>query len=83
MSVLSRARDNSSFLAKLAENGSSRGQAEGFRVDTGDESEVAGGLQHALRTFGPPEILVNGSEHKTIRRRETYDDLIAPEQLSG
>jgi len=46
-------------LAKLAENGSSKERAAGFRVDTGDESEVAGGLQHALRTFGPPEILVN------------------------
>ncbi len=28
-----------------------------------------------------PEVLVSGSEHRTIRRRETYDDLIAPEQL--
>jgi len=28
-----------------------------------------------------PEVLVSGSEHRTIRRRETYDDLIAAEQL--
>jgi diaminopimelate decarboxylase len=28
-----------------------------------------------------PEVLVTGVEHKTIRRRETYDDLITPEQL--
>ena len=46
-------------LAKLAESRSSKERLAGFRVDTGDESEVAGGLQHALRTFAAPEILVN------------------------
>ena len=30
-----------------------------------------------------PEVLVDGADYKTIRRRETYDDLTAPEQLSG
>ena len=28
-----------------------------------------------------PEVLVKGQTHKTIRRRETYDDLTSPEQL--
>jgi NAD(P)-dependent dehydrogenase (short-subunit alcohol dehydrogenase family) len=46
-------------LAKLTENSSTRERLAGFRVDTGNESEVTGGLQHALRTFAAPEILVN------------------------
>lgn len=29
----------------------------------------------------PPEVLVNGDRHRVIRRRETYDDLLAAEQV--
>ncbi len=29
----------------------------------------------------PPEILVIGDSHRVIRRRETYDDLLAAERL--
>ncbi|HRW55017.1 MAG TPA: diaminopimelate decarboxylase, partial [Phycisphaerae bacterium] len=29
----------------------------------------------------PPEVLVDGSEFRVIRRRETYDDLMAAERL--
>ena len=38
--------------------------------------------QYNSRPRGP-ELLVDGAEYKTIRRRETYDDLTAAEQLSG
>ena len=29
----------------------------------------------------PAEVLVDGDEHRVIRRRETYDDLVGPERL--
>jgi len=31
----------------------------------------------------PPEVLVHDDRWTLIRRRETYDDLIAAEQLNG
>ena len=36
--------------------------------------------QYNSRPRGP-EVLVNAAQYKTIRRRETYDDLMAPELL--
>ena len=30
-------------------------------------------------TLRPPEVLVEGDTFRVIRRRETYDDLLAPE----
>ena len=36
--------------------------------------------QYNSRPRGP-EVLVDAAQYKTIRRRETYDDLMAGEQL--
>lgn len=46
-------------LEKLTQNGSSRGQMAGLRMDTGDEAQVAQGLQQSIDTLGTPQILVN------------------------
>ena len=46
-------------MEKLVADGAVENRLAGFQVNTGNESEVAAGLQHALLTFSAPEILVN------------------------
>lgn len=46
-------------LSELASEALSKDQLTGLQVDTGDEAQVAEGLQQAVSTFSTPEILIN------------------------